>query len=46
MRNVPDAAVPQEPTWVGDDAALDEAVGTLLTAERYALDTEFQGERT
>lgn len=40
------AAPPTEPTWVASDAALDDAVAALLRTDRYALDTEFQGERT
>ena len=34
------------PIWVDSDAALDLAVEALLKCERYALDTEFQGERS
>ena len=33
-------------SWVADDAALAAAIEVLLRAERYALDTEFQGERS
>lgn len=46
VRTVPDSAAPIEPIWVDEDAALDDAVAALLAADRYALDTEFQGERT
>ena len=40
------ASTPPEPIWVADDAALAAAIEVLLRAERYALDTEFQGERS
>ena len=35
-----------EPLWVATEAALDDLVGRLLDEPRYALDTEFHGERS
>jgi ribonuclease D len=35
-----------EPRWVDSRAALDDLIGQLRAEPRYALDTEFHGERT
>lgn len=35
-----------EPEWIADDAALADLVATLEREPRYALDTEFHGERS
>jgi ribonuclease D len=35
-----------EPEWIADDAALADLVSTLTREPRYALDTEFHGERS
>ena len=35
-----------EPLWVATEPALDDLVGRLLDEPRYALDTEFHGERS
>jgi ribonuclease D len=35
-----------EPTWVADQAALDEVLAAVTDAELYAVDTEFHRERT
>lgn len=43
---VTDAPAPPEPVWVATDPDLEAAVEVLRRADRYALDTEFQGERS
>jgi ribonuclease D len=35
-----------EPRWIADEGTLDDLVAELLEEPRYALDTEFHGERS
>jgi len=35
-----------EPTWIDEPAALDDLVAQLVHEPRYAVDTEFHGEKT